>query len=98
MSVSRPTGSADSPINSAVDLDGTPVSERVSVACEDRWQVYHRLKELEISCHCGGFQPLQVEIATPTEALQLWSVIRQVSEPRSVLATALDRCWRLSRR
>ncbi|MEM8502170.1 MAG: Asr1405/Asl0597 family protein [Cyanobacteria bacterium P01_D01_bin.1] len=93
MSVSSSTESADSPIRSASDPNSLSTSH-VSVVCEDRWQVYHRLQDLGIDSHCGGFQPLQVEIKTPTEALQLWSVLRRVDSSRSVLIASLEQCWR----
>ena len=69
--------------------------ESVAVDCADRWQVYYRLQELDISCHCGGFQALTVQIQTATEALQLWSIVRRVSQPRHELAVALMQSWRL---
>ncbi|MGD1895517.1 MAG: Asr1405/Asl0597 family protein [Phormidesmis sp.] len=71
-------------------------SAPITVASEDRWQVYHRLKSLDIDCQCSGFQPLTVQVKTPTEMLQLWSVLRQVSQPRLVLAAGLQRCWQAS--
>jgi len=71
-------------------------SKPTIVTCEDRWQVYHRLQDLDIACCCGGFKPLQVQITTPTEAMQLWSVLRRVTLPRKALAASLQRCWQLS--
>jgi len=65
----------------------------ITVSCEDRWQVYHRLQELDIDCQCGGFKPLKVTLQTPTEALQLWSIVRRVSEPRQALVAALNQSW-----
>ncbi|MBE9060824.1 hypothetical protein IQ256_07515 [cf. Phormidesmis sp. LEGE 11477] len=70
-------------------------SDHVSVTCEDRWQVYHRLQDLGITCRCGGFKPLQVEVKTPTEALQLWNILRRVSSARPVLIASLDQCWKM---
>lgn len=67
----------------------------IVVCCEDRWQVYHRLQELKISCQCSGFQPLTVNIQTATEALQLWSIVRRVSQPRRNLIRALAQSWQL---
>ena len=67
----------------------------MAIDCEDRWQVYHRLQELDISCECSGFQPLKVHVQTATEALQVWSVVRRVSQPRLDLAVALMQSWRL---
>lgn len=67
-----------------------------TITGNNRWQAYHRLQELEIDCSCGGFQPLQVQVSTPTEAVQLWAVIRRLSLPRETLAASLRQCWRLS--
>lgn len=61
----------------------------------DRWQVYHRLNELDISCHCQSNQPLQVEITNPQIALQVWSVVRQVKASRQDLICHLKNCLRL---
>lgn len=67
----------------------------VTIDCEDRWQVYHRLQELDIDCTCQGFQPLKVMLQTPSEALQLWSIVRRVSAPRHTLVADLKRNWRV---
>lgn len=64
-----------------------------TVQCEDRWQVYHRLQELDIRCRCKSFQPLKVDIETAAEAIQLWSIVRRVSHPRQVLVDALQQIW-----
>ena len=96
MSLSSSTESTDSSINSAVDSSNSSTSKGVLVTCEDRWQVYHRLQDLDIACHCRGFQPLQVEVKTPTEALQLWSILKRVSSSRAALIGSLDQCWKAS--
>ncbi|MBF2065769.1 MAG: hypothetical protein IGS39_15305 [Calothrix sp. C42_A2020_038] len=59
----------------------------------DRWQVYMRLQELGINCSCAMNQPLKVEIASITAAIQLWSVVRQLTASRHELINALERCW-----
>lgn len=69
--------------------------ESVEVHCEDRWQVYRRLQELEIPCWCHTYKPLKVEVNSPVAIAQLWSVVRQVSLSRRELASWLDRCWEL---
>lgn len=71
-------------------------SHTIEVTCADRWQVYHRLRELDIDCDCTGFQPLQVKVQTPVEAVQLWSIIKRVCRPRLELAADLQRCWHVS--
>jgi hypothetical protein len=65
----------------------------VEVSWADRWQVYQRLKELEIPCICQTNQPLQVEIANPQTVVQLWSVMRQFTASRQELICTLDNCW-----
>ena len=65
------------------------------VHCEDRWQVYHRLKELNIPCQCRAHQPLKVEANSAQAAIQIWSVVRQISNPRQNLAQWLKHCWRI---
>ncbi|MFP4121725.1 Asr1405/Asl0597 family protein [Coleofasciculus sp.] len=64
----------------------------------DRWQVYRRLQELSIASHCGMNQPLTAEIHDPVTAIQLWSVVRQLTVPRRDLASWLEDCWRLPSR
>ena len=66
-----------------------------TIDCEDRWQVYHRLRELDIDCACQGVKPLKVMLQTPSEVLQLWSIVRRVSAPRNTLVADLKRNWRV---
>jgi hypothetical protein len=71
-------------------------SETINVARQDRWQVYQRLQELGISCSCTLEQPLQTQIHSPADALQIWSVIQQITAPRQELVFWLKRCWKAS--
>ncbi|MEL6553167.1 MAG: Asr1405/Asl0597 family protein [Cyanobacteria bacterium J06621_11] len=83
-------------LDSADNQGSIPLlASSMTVACDDRWQVYHRLQSLEIDCTCGGFRPLQVDIKTPTELLQLRSVVQHVSASRTDLVAQLNRCWHL---
>ncbi len=59
----------------------------------DRWQLYRRLMELEISCKCSTGKPLEVNVDTPATAIQVWSVARQQMMERSQLVDWLDRCF-----
>jgi hypothetical protein len=68
---------------------------RFQIDCCDRWQVYHRLMALELSCTCGAYQPLDVDIPNPTTAILVWSVVHQIHSPRLTLVDWLDRCWLL---
>ena len=76
------------------ERENTFATDSFTVCCEDRWQVYYRLIDLDIRCQCGGFRLLKAHIETVTEAIQLWSVVRRVSQPRSVLVAALERSWK----
>ncbi|MBC5794428.1 MAG: Asr1405/Asl0597 family protein [Sphaerospermopsis kisseleviana] len=67
----------------------------IDVSWSERWQVYQRLNELDIPCHCQSNQPLQVEITNPQIAIQVWSVVRQVKAYRQDLICHLKDCLRL---
>lgn len=66
----------------------------VEVNWADRWQVYQRLQELGIPCSCVTNQPLQVEISSPTAAIQLWSVMRRFAVSRQDQISTLECCWK----
>jgi IS1 family transposase len=71
----------------------TEIKHVVEVNWADRWQVYQRLQELDISCCCETNQPLRVEISNSTVAIQLWSVMRQFTASRQDLIGVLEDCW-----
>ncbi|MDF5712102.1 MAG: hypothetical protein PUP90_31625 [Nostoc sp. S4] len=66
----------------------------VEVSWADRWQVYHRLKELDIPCSCTTNQPLEVQIGSVTAAVQLWSVIQRFTSSRQDQIWTLECCWK----
>lgn len=72
------------------------VREIVEVDVVDRWLVYKRLRELDIPCWCSVDQPLQVEIKTALQGIQLGSVLRQFKAPRRELLQSLENCWQTS--
>lgn len=65
----------------------------IQVQGTDRWEVYHRLQELDIPCECTLNQPLQIELNTQIQAIQLWSVVKRITAPRQELISWLERCW-----
>jgi hypothetical protein len=69
------------------------VREMIEIQCDDRWQVYHRLQALEISCCCHCYQPLKAHVTNATTAIQIWSVVRQATMPRQALVHWLENCW-----
>lgn len=65
----------------------------VNVNAGDRWQICHRLTELEIPCKCSTGKLLEVTVDTPTVALQVWSVTRQQLTQRSQMVNWLEQCF-----
>lgn len=60
----------------------------------DRWNAFNRLQELSVPCHCACGKPLSVEVTTPTAALQVWSVVRRLTQGRQEAIEILENCWR----
>lgn len=70
--------------NQAIAINGT-----------ERWDIYHRLQELEIPCKCPAHKPLMVEISSPNHLIQLWSVIRRINASRHDLVNSLENNWQI---
>ena len=81
--------------SSSTDQTYTPysLSTKIEVRDSDRWEIYHRLRELGIDCQCKMHQPLKVQVSSPGDAIQLWSVIQQITAPRCHLLRWIDKCW-----
>jgi hypothetical protein len=79
----------------AQNLAVQPTAQIVSIDRCDRWQAHHRLQELNISCACLEDGRLQVEVDSPIAALQLWSVLKNLTASRQTLLDRLERCWKL---
>lgn len=71
-------------------------SQVIGIQGVERWQVYHRLQELEIKCECRPHKPLEIECNSPQDAIQVWSVLKNLTESRQELLLWLDRCWQLN--
>ncbi len=59
----------------------------------ERWSVFRRLQELNISCCCREDGMLWVEIDNSINAILLRSTIQQFVSNRSELIDWLERCW-----
>lgn len=70
------------------------LKEVATVSWAQRWQVYSRFQELEIPCHCAPNQALQVAVDNCTQAMQVRSVLWQLSAPRLEQVEWLMRCWK----
>ncbi len=70
----------------------------ITVDGHDRWMIYHRLQSLGITCHCQIGAPLKVQIKSPQDLVQYWSVVRHAvfrRGDRATLATVLKNCLTL---
>ena len=72
-----------------------PIIHPVGIKNTERWSVYHRLQELEISCRCSTEQPLEVELNCPIAIAQLSCVVRRMTASRDELIDWLDDCWKI---
>ncbi|MDJ0719510.1 MAG: hypothetical protein QNJ54_35705 [Prochloraceae cyanobacterium] len=71
----------------------TKLSQIIAINRVDRWSVYQRLQQLEISCQCLTNESLRAEFKSPLDAIQLWSVVKQIYSTRTELILWLNRCW-----
>ncbi|MBE9047621.1 hypothetical protein IQ255_24990 [Pleurocapsales cyanobacterium LEGE 10410] len=71
------------------------ISHIVDIKDTQRWQIYRRLQELDISCRCSTNQPLIVEINSSSAIAQLTYVVRQLTASRSELIDWLNNCWQV---
>ena len=59
------------------------------------WSAYHRFQDLAIESCLSTGKPLQVKISDPRTAVQVWSVIKQVTGSRCELIDWLEHCWQI---
>jgi hypothetical protein len=59
----------------------------------DRWQIYHRLQELMISCSCDSDGFLRVEVNSFQTAMLVHSTVMQFLATRHELVEWLESCW-----
>jgi hypothetical protein len=67
----------------------------ITVKWAYRWEVFRRLKALEIDCQCSTNEPLLVDLDSPMTLIQVWSVIRQSTAERHQLIDWLNDCWKI---
>jgi len=59
-----------------------------------RWDVFRRLKALDIECQCSTNEPLLVNLHSPVTVVQVWSVLKQTNASRNELIDWLNHCWK----
>ncbi|QFZ92102.2 Asr1405/Asl0597 family protein [Synechococcus elongatus] len=60
-----------------------------------RWDCYHRCCELALDCYCTPCHPLRIQIETPLQAIQVWSICQWIQRDRPSLSNFLESCWQL---
>ncbi len=70
--------------------------QSINLPSLDRWQVYQRLQELDIPCQCHLYQPIKIQVSSPTQLIQVWSVTRQITDSPAKLGKLLEKCWQLT--
>jgi len=70
------------------------IAVRVNPA--QRWEVYHRLRSLGISCQYETGSSLTVRLDCPLAAIQCWCALKQLTGTRSELLSWLKGCWHKS--
>ncbi len=71
-------------------------SQAIAINGSERWDIYHRLQELSISCQCSTHQLLTVEISSPNSLIQVWTVVKRMTSSRESLIQSLKSCWEKS--
>ncbi|MEO1799634.1 MAG: Asr1405/Asl0597 family protein [Cyanobacteria bacterium J06629_2] len=69
--------------------------QTIDIARTESWFAHRRFQDLAIASSISTGQPLRVEINDPQTAVQVWSVIRQVTGSRSKLIDWLEYCWEM---
>ena len=92
--MNSPMNGQDKSSNNQLGDQNSYSSTWIEVHCRDRWQVFHRLQELEIPCRCRAHKPLWVNVESAYAAIQLWSVTHRTTASREELAQQLEACWR----
>lgn len=67
----------------------------VEIPYHQRWQIYHRLQELNIPCCCREDGSLQVQVNNWIAAILIRSTVIQFTASRLSLIDWLERCWQL---
>ncbi len=76
----------------STDLNVTS-SQVISINGSERWDIYHRLQELDIPSQCLTHQLVSVEISSPNDLIQVWNVVRRMTSSRGDLVKLLKTCW-----
>ncbi|MGM3307085.1 Asr1405/Asl0597 family protein [Anabaena sp. WFMT] len=71
----------------------SPGEQVLQIPLSDRWQIYHRLQELMITCSCPPDGSLRVQVNSLQEAVLVRSAVMQFLASRCELVEWLEGCW-----
>ncbi|NCJ06798.1 hypothetical protein GS597_09810 [Synechococcales cyanobacterium C] len=71
----------------------TSITQTLSVDRCDRWEVCQRLLELSVPAWRSTDGQLYAEVRGVTDAVHVYSVVRQIQAQRQEQADWLERCW-----
>ena len=77
----------------------TPISvssQAIAINGLERWDIYHRLQELDIPCECSTQKLLSVVVSSPSDLIQVWTVVRRITSSKRDLVELLKGCWEKS--
>ncbi|WP_088240272.1 Asr1405/Asl0597 family protein [Calothrix rhizosoleniae] len=69
--------------------------QAIDIPISDRWQIYHRLQELQIQCWCPVDGSLQVKVTSYIDVILIRSTVIQFTASRQELINFLEKCWKL---
>jgi len=72
---------------------GSRAATSIQIAPAQRWELYYRLRSLDIPCQYATGQPLTVRLDGPVSTLLCWSVLQQMRSTRADAIAWLERCW-----
>ncbi len=73
-----------------------PGIQIIDIPISLRWQIYHRLQELQIRCWCPVDGSLRVQVSSHMDIVLIRSIVMQFTASRQELINWLRKCWKLS--
>jgi len=69
----------------------------IGIGPAQRWEVFNRLRSLDIDCSYRTGGPLTVCCDRPLAAIQCWCVLKRLTQNRAESIFWLKACWQQSR-
>lgn len=72
------------------------IAQEIAINGSERWDIYHRLRELDICCECSTQKLVSFRVSSPNDLIQVWSVVSRITSSRTNLVKLLKSCWEKS--